>query len=100
MVCPGLSANCKKKQEKHEKSLICKHKFGNSRKNFVPHGSSIVPSFSLSDLSYILCLTDENENEKPPVEDVVKRDYSENRNMYRDDEQVSLCVERYEERSL
>lgn len=40
---------------------------------------------------------DENENEKPPVEDVVKRDYSENRNMYRDDEQVSLCVERYEE---
>ena len=66
----------------------------------MPHGSSIVPSFSLSDLSYILCLTDENENEKLPVEDVVKRDYSENRNMYRDDEQVSLCVERYEERSL
>ena len=56
----------------------------------------------LSDLLYILCLylTDENEKEKPPVEDVVKRDYSENRNMYRDDEQVSLCVERYEERSL
>lgn len=56
----------------------------------------------LSDLLYILCLylTDENENGKPPVEDVVKRDYSENRNMYRDDEQVSLCVERYEERSL
>ena len=56
----------------------------------------------LSDLLYILCLylTVENENEKPPVEDVVKRDYSENRNMYRDDEQVSLCVERYEERSL
>ena len=56
----------------------------------------------LSDLLYILCLylTDENENEKPPVEDVVKKDYSENRNMYRDDEQVSLCVERYEERSL
>ena len=56
----------------------------------------------LSDLLYILCLylTDENEKEKLPVEDVVKRDYSENRNMYRDDEQVSLCVERYEERSL
>ena len=66
----------------------------------MPHGSSIVPSLSLSDLSYILCLTDENENEKLPAEDVVKRDYSENRNMYRDDEQVSLCVERYEERSL
>ena len=66
----------------------------------MPHGSSIVLSFSLSALSYILCLTDENENEKPSMEDVVKRDYSENRNMYRDDEQVSLCVERYEERSL
>lgn len=64
-------------------------------KNFVPHGGSIV----LCDLLHVLCLTDENENEKPPVEDVVKRDYSENRNMYRDDEQVSLCVERYEERS-
>lgn len=40
---------------------------------------------------------DENENEKPTTENVVKRDYSENRNLYRDDEQVSLCVERYEE---
>jgi len=42
--------------------------------------------------------SDENENEKPTTENVVKRDYSENRNLYRDDEQVSLCVERYEER--
>lgn len=43
---------------------------------------------------------DENENEKPTAENVVKRDYSENRNLYRDDEQVSLCVERYEESSV
>ena len=42
--------------------------------------------------------SDENENENPTTENVVKRDYSENRNLYRDDEQVSLCVERYEER--
>lgn len=41
---------------------------------------------------------DENENEKPLVENAVKRNYSEHRNLYRDDEQVSLCVERYEER--
>ena len=45
-----------------------------------------------------LFFLDENENEKPTAENVVKRDYSENRNLYRDDEQVSLCVERYEER--
>lgn len=43
---------------------------------------------------------DENENEKPTAENVVRRDYSENRNLYRDDEQVSLCVERYEESSV
>ncbi|KAL9983991.1 hypothetical protein ACROYT_G006242 [Oculina patagonica] len=40
---------------------------------------------------------DENDNEKQPMENVVKRDYAENRNLYRDDEQVSLCVERYDE---
>ena len=44
------------------------------------------------------CFSDENENEKPLVENAVKRNYSEHRNLYRDDEQVSLCVERYEER--
>ena len=47
---------------------------------------------------FIYFFLDENENEKPAAENVVKRDYSENRNLYRDDEQVSLCVERYEER--
>lgn len=100
MICPGLSANCKKliPSKKNTKNRWSANI--NSHTNFVPHGSSIVLSFSLSALSYILCLTDENENEKPSMEDVVKRDYSENRNMYRDDEQVSLCVERYEERSL
>ena len=41
---------------------------------------------------------DENENEKPTRETVVKRDYSEAKNLYREDEQVSLCVEKYEER--
>lgn len=40
---------------------------------------------------------DENENEKPTRETAVKRDYSETKNLYRDDEQVSLCVERYED---
>jgi len=40
---------------------------------------------------------DENENEKPPEENGVKRDYSQYKNFYRDDEQVSLCVERYDE---
>lgn len=40
---------------------------------------------------------DENENEKPTRETVVKRDYSETKNLYREDEQVLLCVERYEE---
>jgi len=44
--------------------------------------------------------TDENENEKPPEENGVKRDYSQYKNFYRDDEQVSLCVERYDERSV
>ena len=46
-----------------------------------------------------LCIfLDENENENQPTENLVKRDYSENRNLYRDDEQVSLCVERYDDR--
>lgn len=40
---------------------------------------------------------DEKESEKASAETVVKRDYSEYRNMYRDDEQVSLCVEKYDD---
>ena len=51
-------------------------------------------------VSIMFYFTDENENEKPSEEKVVKRDYSQSRNLYRDDEQVSLCVERYDERSV
>ncbi|XP_068745272.1 polycomb group RING finger protein 1-like [Montipora capricornis] len=40
---------------------------------------------------------EDKENKRASLENFVKRDYSENKNLYRDDEQVSLCVERFDE---
>lgn len=41
---------------------------------------------------------DDKENKKASHENMKEREYSDYRNLYRDDEQVSLCVERLYER--
>ncbi|XP_015769938.1 PREDICTED: polycomb group RING finger protein 1-like isoform X2 [Acropora digitifera] len=41
---------------------------------------------------------DDKENKKTSHENMKEREYSDYRNLYRDDEQVSLCVERLYER--